>query len=179
MLSLALVSLISSSPRPSVQATLFGKQIRVDKVTVMSLGQARTASGKDVDIADTFEFSFQEGTEFVPDKKVSFFFNKQVGRSWNGFSWSQAATKFGTDAYSKAIHGHKSGSSCGRGVMAAFLNYSDGNSKTKNESCSDEIQFKFSSKKLKNGRYLGVIDAYVVKHNSRVKGEFEFLPQTF
>ncbi len=176
MLITAALLVALADSRPRIKATIFGHPLQVDLVKVEKLGKpASASSGGSKDAADVYVISFQEGLEFIPDREIKLHFYTNVGQPLNGLTWQQPAVKFGSLEYSKVVHGHTKGTSCGRGILAAFL--SDRSPRGSRSECSsDQNAVKFSAKRLASGKYMGFIDATIKPFNTTVRGQFEFKP---
>jgi hypothetical protein len=103
------------------------------------------------------------------DQGIKFHLNVNPGSKLAKLSLTQPSVKFSTPEYSKVVHGHSKGVSCGRGAMVAFIR-----SAGKSESASDQLRFKFFCKPLANGEYKASIFAYASEFKSGVQGNFTF-----
>jgi hypothetical protein len=150
---------------------LFGKPVVFDHAVVQKLsGRASAESnGKKEDEADVYVLTFMKGADMFYDQGIKFHLNVNPGMKLAKLSLTQPSVKFSTPEYSKVMHGHSKGSSCGRGAMVAFIR-----SAGKSESASDQLRFKFFCKPLANGEYKASIFAYASEFKSGVQGSFTF-----
>ena len=141
---------------------LFGKPVVFDHAVVQTAGRA-SAEG------DVYILTFKKGDDMFYDQGIKFHVNVNPGVKLAKLSLTQPSVKFGTPEYSKVMHGHSKGVSCGRGAMVAFIK-----SAGKTEAASDQVRFKFFCKPLANGEYKASIFAYASEFKSGVQGSFTF-----
>ena len=156
-----------------LQAKILGAPVKIDTVKVqkLSVNSSCTSNGKK-DEAEVYVLKFQQGKSFVPANCITLHFNVNVGTNLEKFTWSQPAAKFGTAEY-RTLHFASKGPSCGRGVMAMFVNL-DQKPDKKNESTSDEIACTFTTRAIGKGKYIGRIKAFSTKLKTSINGEFTF-----
>lgn len=156
--------------KAKLDGILFGNAVIFDHVQVQKLSSRASAkSGGKKDEAEVYVFTFQQGSELMYDNGIKFHVNLTPGTKLEKAVINQKSLKFGTPEYSKAVHGHTTGPSCGRGALAVFI---DSNGKT--ESASDQIKFKFFCKPLGNGQYKASVFGYSTEHKAGVQGHFTF-----
>lgn len=166
---LGIAALLDASPA-KLNGILFGKSIVFDHVTVQKMSNRAMAKGGGAkDEADTYVFTFQQGSDLIYDNGIKFHVNVNPGVKLEKAKLVQPSVKFGTPEYSDVIHGHTTGTSCGRGAMAVFINAGQ-----RIESASDQIKFKFFCKPLPNGAYKASIFAYNAEFKTGVQGSFSF-----
>ena len=156
-----------------LQAKILGTPVKIDTVKVqkLSVNSSCTSNGKK-DEAEVYVLNFQQGKSFVPAKCITLHINVNVGTNLEKFTWSQPAAKFGTAEY-RTLHFASKGPSCGRGVMAMFVNL-DQKPDKKNESTSDEIACTITTRAIGKGKYIGRIKAFSTKLKTSINGEFTF-----
>ncbi len=169
-----LAALVIGTPttltKAKLDGILFGKAVVFDYVQVEKLSQRASAkSGGKKDEAEVYVFTFQQGSELMYDSGIKFHINLTPGTKLEKAIINQQSLKFGTPEYSKMVHGHTAGPSCGRGALAVFI---DANGKT--ESASDQIKFKFFCKSLGNGQYKASVFGYPAEHKAGVQGNLTF-----
>ena len=149
---------------------LFGKPVVFDHAVVQKTSGRASAEGDGKkDEADVYILTFKKGDDMFYDQGIKFHVNVNPGVKLAKVSLTQPSVKFGTPEYSKVMHGHSKGVSCGRGAMVAFIK-----SAGKNEAASDQLRFKFFCKPLANGEYKASIFAYTSEFKSGVQGSFTF-----
>ncbi len=162
-------ALLAATPA-QMQGILFGKPISFDHVSFQKFSvKAKTNCNGVSDVADTYALTFQKGESAIYDQGIKFHLNVKTGAKLDQLSIVQPSVKFGTPEYTKVIHGHSAGASCGRGAMAAFV---DGFGR--NECASDLIKFKLFVKSAGNGMYRASIYGYNSEFKSGVQGNFTF-----
>ncbi|MEI7577903.1 MAG: hypothetical protein WCK51_13500 [Armatimonadota bacterium] len=160
----------STLTKTKLNGILFGKSIVFDHVQILKLShRASVKSGSKKDEAEVYVFTFQQGADLLYDNGIKFHVNLNPGSKLENTMINQQSLKFGTPEYSKMVHGHTTGPSCGRGALAVFI---DANGKI--ESASDRIKFKFFCKALGNGEYKASIFGYAAEHKAGVQGNFRF-----
>jgi hypothetical protein len=157
-----------------LQAKILGAPVKIDTVKVqkLSVNSRATSNGKKDDEAEVYVLKFQQGNSFVPANCITLHFNVNVGTNLEKFTWSQPAAKFGTAEY-RTLHFASKGPSCGRGVMAMFVNL-DQKPDKKIDSTSDEIACTFTTRAIGKGKYIGRIKAFSTKLKTSINGEFTF-----
>lgn len=164
-------TLLAFTPSINCKAALNGRPFPVQHVRVQkSSFQASAKVGKDVDKADVYFIEFADSDKFMPDRAIKFHLHVNPGTKFDNFRWSQKAYKFGTPEHSKQIHGHRSGTSCGRGAVAMFL---DGGEQ-KSGSASDMIGFTISTKRVAGGGFTATVRASNTELKTWVQGTFTF-----
>jgi len=149
---------------------LFGKPVVFDHAVVQKhSGRASAEGDGKKDEADVYVLTFMKGADMFYDQGIKFHLNVNPGMKLAKLSLTQPSVKFSTPEYSKVVHGHSKGVSCGRGAMVAFIK-----SAGKSESASDQLRFKFFCKPLANGEYKASIFAYASEFKSGVQGNFTF-----
>lgn len=162
-------ALVIGSPA-KLDGTLFGKSMVFDHARVQKLPtRASAKSNGHKDEADVYVFTFQKGTSVISDVSISFHVNVNPGVKLDKAKLVLPSVKFGTPEYSKLVHGHSKDASCGRGVVAVFMELNG-----KSESVSDQVKFKFFCKPQPNGSYKASIFAYNSEFKSGVQGNFTF-----
>jgi hypothetical protein len=149
---------------------LFGKSVVFDHARVQKRLQRDSAEmdGKK-DEADVYVLTFQKGSDVPYDQGIKIHVSVNPGAPLAKLSITQPAVKFGTPEYSKLVHGHSKDASCGRGVVAVFMELNG-----KSESVSDQVKFKFFCKPQPSGSYQASIFAYNSEFKSGVQGSFTF-----
>lgn len=170
------VLIYSFSQQISLQAGVLGQAMKVDIVDVRkSAFQAKARSGKETDVADVYELSFREGRGMLADREIKFNLLVNPGTTFAKFKIDQPAAKFGTPEFSKAIHGHSKGTSCGRGVASGFFDIRTPEKASRTGMASDMIAFKMTARKLAGGGYEAFIRAKAPEQKTWIMGRFTFM----
>ena len=149
---------------------LFGKPVVFDHAVVQKTSGRASAEGDGKkDEADVYILTFKKGADMFYDQGFKIHLHVKPGMKLAKLSLTQPSVKFETPEYSKVMHGHSKGCSCGRGAMAAFID-----SAGRTECASDQLRFKFFCKSLSNGEYKASIFAYTPEFKSGVQGSFTF-----